>query len=94
LHERAAKRPCLRIADGRISLLRTYTKAVIKLFQPSMKTYFSGIISGIGIGIAIGVYLSSKGWTRADPDTRLLVMALLFAGLAVGAFGRKKRSPS
>jgi hypothetical protein len=74
--------------------LRFFTKALIMLFQPPMKTYFSGIITGIGIGIAIGVFLSSKGWTRADPDTRLLVMALLFVGLAVPAVGRKKRSPS
>lgn len=58
-----------------------------------MKTYFSGIITGTGIGIAIGVFLSSKGWTRADSDTRFLIVTLLFVGLAVAEFGRKKRSP-
>jgi hypothetical protein len=35
-----------------------------------MKTYFSGILTRIGIGIAVGVFLASKGWTRADPNLR------------------------
>jgi hypothetical protein len=57
-----------------------------------MRYYCSGILTGMGIGMAVGGFLDRKmGWTAEDPHSLLLLVLLVFAGVVVGELDRRKR---